>query len=354
VNKISRKALSGFAVLAASALVLTGCAAAPESDPTVTPVDYKACAVSDEGSWNDKSFNESVYNGLKQAKVELGVQTADAESATAEAFAPNLQTMIDANCDVTIAVGFNLVAAVNEAAKANPTVNFVTVDGWSEGNANLKPINYKMNESSYLAGYLAAAYSTTKVVGTYGGMKIDAVTDFMNGFYYGAKKYEAETGTAVKVLGWDPAKKAGDFMGDFAPNSAVSKTIAAGQIQNGADVIMPVAGEQLGALSEAIKESAKNVVMLGVDSDRALNSPEYAPLLLTSVEKRMTKAVFEIIKDLAAGNAFSGDPYVGTLANDGTGLAPFHEFEGKVSADIVTKLDELKAGIIDGSIDPTK
>jgi basic membrane protein A len=354
VNKISRKALSGFAVLAASALVLTGCAAAPESDPTVTPVDFKACAVSDEGSWNDKSFNESVYNGLKQAKVELGVQTADAESATAEAFAPNLQTMIDANCDVTIAVGFNLVAAVNEAAKANPTVNFVTVDGWSEGNANLKPINYKMNESSYLAGYLAAAYSTTKIVGTYGGMKIDAVTDFMNGFYYGAKKYEAETGTAVKVLGWDPAKKAGDFMGDFAPNSAVSKTIAAGQIQNGADVIMPVAGEQLGALSEAIKESAKNVVMLGVDSDRALNSPEYAPLLLTSVEKRMTKAVFEIIKDLAAGNAFSGDPYVGTLANDGTGLAPFHEFEGKVSSDIVSKLEELKAGIVDGSIDPTK
>ncbi len=354
MNKISRKALSGFAVLAASALVLTGCAAAPESDPTATPVDFKACAVSDEGSWNDKSFNESVYNGLKQAKVELGVQTADAESATAEAFAPNLQTMIDASCDVTIAVGFNLVAAVNEAAKANPTVNFVTVDGWSEGNANLKPINYKMNESSYLAGYLAAAYSTTKVVGTYGGMKIDAVTDFMNGFYYGAKKYEAETGTAVKVLGWDPVKKAGDFMGDFAPNSAVSKTIAAGQIQNGADVIMPVAGEQLGALSEAIKESSKNVVMLGVDSDRALNSPEYAPLLLTSVEKRMTKAVFEIIKDLVGGAEFSGDPYVGTLANDGTGLAPFHEFEGKVSADIVSKLDELKAGIIDGSIDPTK
>lgn len=354
MNKISRKALSGFAVLAASALVLTGCAAAPESDPTVTPVDFKACAVSDEGSWNDKSFNESVMNGLKQAKVELGVQTADAESATAEAFAPNLQTMIDANCDITIAVGFNLVDSVNKAAKANPEVNFVTVDGWSEGNANLKPINYKMNESSYLAGYLSAAYSTTKVVGTYGGMLIPAVTDFMDGFYYGAKAYEAETGTAVKVLGWDPAKKAGDFMGDFAPNSGVSKTIAAGQIKNGADVIMPVAGEQLGALSEAIKESGKNVVMIGVDSDRALNSPEYAPLLLTSVEKRMTKAVFEIIQDLAGGAAFSGEAYMGTLANDGTGLAPFHEFEGKVSADVVAKLDELKAGIIDGTVDPTK
>jgi basic membrane protein A len=92
--------------------------------------------------------------------------------------------------------------------------------------------------------------------------------------------------------------------------------------------------------------------MIGVDSDRALNSPEYAPLLLTSVEKRMTKAVFEIIKELVGGAEFSGDAYMGTLANDGTGLAPFHEFEGKVPADVVSKLDELKAGIIDGSIDP--
>ncbi len=351
--KISR--ISGVVAFAAAAgLALSGCAA-PAATPTVTPIDFKACAVSDEGSWNDKSFNESVYKGLMQAKTELGVQEADAESATAEAFAPNLQTMIDAKCDVTIAVGFNLVAPVNAAAKANPTVNFVTVDGWSEGNANLKPIQYNMTESSYLAGYLAAAYSKTHVVGTYGGMQIDTVTAFMTGFYNGAMKFAADSGTATKVLGWDPMKKKGDFMGDFAANSAVSKTIAATQIRNGADVIMPVAGEQLGALSEAIKASGKDVVMIGVDSDRALNSPEYAPLLLTSVEKRMTKAVFEIIKGLAVDKtAFSGDAYLGTLANDGTGLSPFHDLDGKVSADIKSKLDELKAAIIAGTVDPTK
>ena len=351
--KISR--ISGVVAFAAAAgLALSGCAA-PAATPTVTPIDFKACAVSDEGSWNDKSFNESVYKGLMQAKTELGVQEADAESATAEAFAPNLQTMIDAKCDITIAVGFNLVAPVNAAAKANPTVNFVTVDGWSEGNANLKPIQYNMTESSYLAGYLAAAYSKTHVVGTYGGMQIDTVTAFMTGFYNGAMKFAADSGTATKVLGWDPMKKKGDFMGDFAANSAVSKTIAATQIKNGADVIMPVAGEQLGALSEAIKASGKDVVMIGVDSDRALNSPEYAPLLLTSVEKRMTKAVFEIIKGLAVDKtAFSGDAYLGTLANDGTGLSPFHDLDGKVSADIKSKLDELKAAIIAGTVDPTK
>ena len=338
---------------AAFGLVLSGCAA-PATEPTVTPVDFKACAVADEGSWNDKSFNESVYTGLMQAKTQLGVETADAESASPEAFGPNLQQMIDASCDVTIAVGFGLAFAVNDAAAANPTVNFVTVDGFSDGNANLKPFNYNMAESSYLAGYLAASYSKTGVVGTYGGKPDDAVTDFMTGFYNGAMKFAADNpDKTIKVIGWDPATKKGDFMGDYATNSSVSKTIAASQIKLGADIIMPVAGDQLGALSEAIKDSGKEVLMIGVDSDRALNSPEYASLVLVSVEKRMTKAVFELIKKLAIdGGTFDGEAEFGTLANDGTGLSPFYDFDGEISSEIKAKLEELKAAIIAGEIDP--
>jgi basic membrane protein A len=342
VSTITGTALKTLSIAAVSALAFTGCA------PATPSVDYKACAVSDEGSWNDKSFNESVYDGLTKAKDELGVEIADAESNSAEDFGPNLQAMVDAACDVTFAVGFNLVAAVNEAAKANPDMHFVTIDGWSEGNANLKPVGYAMEQSSYLAGYAAAAYSTTKVIGTYGGMQIDAVTAFMDGFYYGAKAYEKETGTAVTVLGWDPVAKAGDFMGDFAPNSGVSKTIAATQIEAGADVIFPVGGDQFGAVSEAISESGKPGVMIGVDKNIAVTSPEYADMVLTSVEKRMTAATFDIIKELSGGAEFSGDAYVGTLENDGTGLSD----SSLISDELWTKLDELKAGIIDGSIDP--
>jgi basic membrane protein A len=166
-------------------------------------------------------------------------------------------------------------------------------------------------------------------------------------------KYAADSGETVKVVGWDPAAEKGDFTGDFAPNSAVSKTIAESQIKLGADIILPVAGEQLGALSEAIKASGKNVLMIGVDSDREVNSPEYADLLLVSVEKRMTKAVFDIINDLAInGGTFSGDAYLGTLENDGTGLSSFHDLDGNVSAELKTKLGELQAAIIAGEIDP--
>jgi len=358
----ARRVLAGFAGLAVSAFVLAACASGTETTTTEPAgdqpaveeegLDFLACAVSDEGSWNDKSFNEAVYDGLLQAEAELGVQIADAESDSAEDFAPNLQAMVDQSCDVIFAVGFNLVADVNQAAAANPDFKFVTVDGWSEGNDNLKPVGYKMNQSSYLAGYLAAAYSTSKVIGTYGGMQIDAVTDFMTGYYNGAKAYEAETGTAVTVVGWDPAAATGDFIGDFAPNSATSKSIAAAQLEQGADVIFPVGGDQFGAVSEAIKEAGVNAVMIGVDKDIALTSPEYADLVLTSAEKRMTAATFDIIREMAVDGVFTGEYYIGDLANGGTDLSPFYAFEDKIDQAVKDRLAEIKQGIIDGSIDP--
>jgi basic membrane protein A len=356
VNVISRKrGLGGLALVAASSFILAGCAAAPDEAGTAESVDYKACAVSDEGSWNDKSFNEAAYAGLTKAKDDLGVKTADAESASTDDFEPNLASMKDANCDIIFAVGFNLIDAVNAAAVANPDDHYVTIDGYvaDDSTKNLKPIIYSMNQSSYLAGYLAAAYSTSKVVGTYGGLQIDAVTDFMTGFYNGAKAYEAESGETVTVLGWDPAAKTGLFTDGFG-DSEGAKSISAGQIAQDADVIFPVAGGLFSATSEAINESGKDVVFIGVDKDIAVTSPEYADQVLTSVLKKMTDAVYDVIKEQVDGAEFDSTPYVGTLENEGTDLADFGSFDSKVSDEIKTKLDELKAGIVDGSVDPLK
>ena len=344
MNNVSRKALAGVAMAAASLLVLSGCASPKPG------AGYIECGVSDEGSWTDKSFNESVMDGMMKAKDEFGVELKSAESNSSEDFAPNLQSMIDAKCDVIIAVGFNLVDAVNAAAEANPDKNFVTIDGWSNGATNLKPVGYNMAESSYLAGYAAASYSTSKVVGVYGGVQIGAVTAFMDGFYYGAKAYEKETGTPVTVVGWNAKTQKGDFIGGFAPNAAAGKAIAAGQLAQGADVLLPVGGDQFGALSEAISEAGVDAKMIGVDKNWSLLD-QYKGKMLTSIEKRMTQAVYDIVKAAAVDKTpFTGDAYTGTLANDGTALSET-EF---ITGDLKTKLDELKAGIIDGSINPLK
>ncbi|WP_395638417.1 BMP family protein [Pseudolysinimonas sp.] len=355
MNLITRKrALLSIALAGASALVLAGCGAAPEEgDGGGEAVDFTACAVSDEGSWNDKSFNEAAYDGLLKAEDELGVSINDAESQSIEDFEPNLTQMVEVPCDVTFAVGFNF--SINDTiftvADANPDSQFVWIDGWNQGQTNLKPITYAMEQSSYLAGYLSAAYSTTKVIGTYGGLDIPAVTAFMDGFYYGAKAYEAETGTAVTVLGRDPIAGTGTFTdpGLSFGDTEGAKSISAGFLAEGADVIFPVAGGLFASTAEAITESGSTTaVFLGVDKNIAVTSPEYADLVLTSVEKRMTQAVFDIISDLSSGGEFDVEAYVGTLENDGTALSD----SDKISDELLAKLDELKAGIIDGSIDP--
>jgi basic membrane protein A len=360
----AKRTFAGIAALGAAALVLAGCAAdtaeevvsddtTVEEAPAADQLDFRACAVSDEASWNDNSFNEAVFDGLMQAESELGVQVSEAESQSAEDYPGNLQAMVDASCDVIFAVGFNLIDDVNIAAQAYPDISMVTVDGFVTGDSeNLKPVVYRMVESSYLAGYLAAAYSTSKVVGTYGGLQIDAVTDFMTGFYFGAKAYETETGTAVTVLGWDPIAAEGQFWGSFAPNDATGKSIAAAQLEQGADVLFPVGGDQFGAGTEAIKEAGGSAVMIGVDKDIALTAPEYAEFILTSAEKRMGAATFDIIEDYALNGTFSAETYTGTLANGGTDISPFYEFDSLVSQEIKDRLAELKQGIIDGSIDP--
>jgi basic membrane protein A len=355
VKLISRSsAAKALSLAAVSALVLSGCAAAPE-EATVEQIDFLACAVSDEGTFNDKSFNESAIIALNQAKEELGVQIKTAESTSADDYEPNLQVMVDAGCDITFGVGFNLVAAINKVAAANPTINFGIIDGWSEGNNNLKPYDYKTAEASFLAGYAAASYSTTKIIGTYGGAQIPTVTVFMDGYVKGAQLWAEENDTPVEIVGWDIDTQQGDFTGNFVPNSPESKTISLAQLNAGADVLFPVGGNQFSAVATAIEESGVEAVMVGVDLDIAANNADLAPFVLTSVEKRMSMNMFDTIKSLVQGDAFAGGEagyYLGTLENGGIRISPFYDFESAIDAATIARLDELQAEIIAGTRDP--
>jgi basic membrane protein A len=349
----ARRGLAGLALLGAGGLALAGCAA-PPAEPTDAPeIDYLACAVSDEGDWFDRSFNQASYEGLLKAQDELGVQIKDAESKSIDDFQGNLTAMVDAGCDLTVAVGFNfsLNNVIFDFADANPDSQFLWVDGWNQGQTNLKPITYQMDQSSYLAGYLSAAYSTSKILATYGGGDFDAVTQFMYGFYWGAKAYEEETGTPITILGMSAdGTDATSFTANFEDTTG-AEAITAGFIQEGADVIFPVAGDLFTSTFKVIDESGRpDIVYLGVDKNISESSPEYSEYLLTSVEKRMTQAIFDVIKDLAVdGGTFAVDPYVGTLENGGTALS---DFTVDVDPAISSKLEELTAGIIDGSITP--
>jgi basic membrane protein A len=250
-----------------------------------------------------------------------------------------------------VTVGFLLGDATLAAAKKSPDVNFAIVDNVPEGSeavTNLKPLLFNTAESSFMAGYLAAGMSQTGKVGTFGGLNIPTVTIFMDGYAQGVDYFNQQKGKKVAVLGWDAAKQDGQFVGNFEDTKG-GQRVAQGLISQGADIVFPVDGPAgLGGL-QAAKASGGKVNAIWVDTDGCVSAEQYCPQIMSSVFKGMDVAVFDAIKAAKEGS-FSNEAFVGTLENNGTGLAPFHDFDAKVPAELKTELDTIKADIISGKI----
>ncbi|MDR1710995.1 MAG: BMP family ABC transporter substrate-binding protein [Propionibacteriaceae bacterium] len=344
-----KKLTVGAALLAALALALSGCAQPPASSTLsggdASSSDFLACMVSDAGGFDDKSFNESGYNGLKQAESELGVKIQTAESKNANDFTPNLKNMVSQNCGLTITVGFNLAEATKAQATETPDAKFAIVDDESIDLPNVKPLVFKTSDAAFLAGYLAAGYSKSGIVGTFGGIAIPSVTIFMDGFADGIAQYNADNGKSVKLLGWDKDKQDGLFTGDFEDESKGQNTTKQ-FIDQGADVVMPVAGP-VGNGAAAAAKAAGDVAIIWVDSDGYETNPTYKDLFLTSVMKQIGPAVYDSVKE-ASSDAFTSTKYVGTLANGGVGIAPYHDFDSKVDAALKQQIEDYTAKIVSG------
>ncbi len=362
------------AVIAVSALALAGCSSSDSTEDTAAAtatesasetmtdeatVDalpgagMKACQVTDVGGVDDKGFNQKAYKGVTDAVDQLGVEGVVLESQAETDYAPNIQSFVDQGCDVIVTVGFLLGDGTMEAANANPDIPFTIVDyAYADGditNNNVLGQVFNTDEAAFLAGYLAAGVSKTGKVGTFGGVNIPPVTVFMDGFYYGVQKYNADNGTSVEVLGWDPAAQSGLFTENFESLDD-GRTFAQNLVDEGADIVMPVAGPVgLGSAALAGELGTDKLLIIGVDSDQYNSDTANPGVYLTSVLKEMDVTTFNAIQSVVDGT-FVGGVTVGTLENGGVSLAPFHDQEGAVSAELAAALETIKAGIIDGSI----
>jgi basic membrane protein A len=347
-----KKYVRGTAIVGVLTLAVAACGSKPtesSSGGSSANKDFKACMVSDSGGFDDKSFNQTSYKGLQDAVKERGLTEVKAESKSDNDYTTNMTAMVNAKCNVIVAVGFKLEDATEAAAKANPTIKFAIVDSAPKTPIdNLKPLLFNTAQSSFQAGYLAAAMSKSGKVGTFGGLNIPTVTIFMDGFAEGVRYYNQQKGKNVQVLGWDDAKQKGLFTGDFE-DKAKGQNNAQNLITQGADVIFPVAGPSgLGGL-QAAKASNGKVNAIWVDTDGCVSAEEYCPVLMSSVEKGMDVAVKDAVISVV-DNKFDNTQFTGTLENGGTAIAPFHDFESKVPADVKSELDQIKADIISGKI----
>jgi basic membrane protein A len=328
----------------------TGLAALLLAGSVTAASAFTACQVTDTGGIDDAGFNQTAWKGVQDAIDAHGIEGRFLESQAESDYEANLNSLIGGGCDVIVTVGFLMGDATATAAKANPDQKFSIVDfAYDPTIPNVIGQVFATEQAAFLAGYLAAGMTQTGVLGTFGGINIPPVTVFMDGMVHGANYYNAQHGTDVTVLGWNPETKEGLFTGNF-DSLDDGRAFAQNLYDEGADIVMPVAGPVgLGSAALADELGTDELKIIGVDADQALTDSEKAHVYLTSVLKRMDSTVQQVI-EAAMDGSFEGGLMVGTLANDGVGLAPYHTFEGTIPADLQAELDAIKAGIIDGSI----
>jgi basic membrane protein A len=366
-----------FAVLAILSIVAAACAS-DEPGPAASGgngttggalpgAGHRVCFVADVGGINDKSFNQQIYEGLNQAKTDLGIDFSYVTSASAADYAPFIQAYVDQDCDLIVLAGFNMGPDLVTSAEANPDQLYTIVDydiyDFSDPNnpvdvtlPNVSELTFQTDQAAFLAGYAAAGMTKTGKVATYGGVFYPTVTIFMNGFAAGIRSYNQDNVTSVELQGWNPDTQKGvqissdPVVGFYTP--AEGRRVGEDFISEGADIIMPVAGGTgLGTMAAA--QDAGNVYGIWVDTDGCVAAEEYCSLLLTTVEKHMDVAVADSVESVL-NDTFQSGLYVGTLANDGVGIADYHELDSQVPQELKDKIEELKQGIIDGtvSVDP--
>lgn len=291
----------------------------------------KVGIVFDSGGIGDKSFNDSANAGLQKAINELGIEAKPIQSKSEADYATNIQALADQDCDLVIAIGINMQAAMQKVAPGAPETKFAIVDAVVDA-PNVRSLLFSEEQGSFLAGYLAGKISKTHTIGFVGGMKLDLIEKFRCGYEAGAKTADPAT---VAL----PAKYTGDWN-----NVDVAKASAQVLFGGGADVVYHAAGRAGLGVLDAAKESGKYGI--GVDSDQ----DDVAPgRVLTSMIKHVDVAVYQTIKD-AIDDKFSAGQVEYDLKAGGVDISPMNHTKELMTPEIKSELDKLRAQIIDGSL----
>ncbi len=363
-----------MAVLMIASIVLSACGTTATTAPTQAVVatqvpaptakPFKVGFVTDTGGIDDQSFNTTQWNGVQRAVKELGVQAQFIQSDEATQYTPNLTEFASQGYDLVVAAGFFLGGDLAKVAAQYPDVKFSIVDysypdpfgvpegvvGNKECIPNVEGQVFKTDQAAFLAGYLAAGMSKTGKLGYFGGAKIPTVTIFGVGFQAGMEYYNTVHGTSVTLIGWDNKTGEGLFTGDFA-DLTKGKEAAQSLFDEGADIFMGVGGLIGSPGFDVARERGGYGIWVDVDGYNLL--PEARDVMLTSVMKNMDNSVFDVIKATMDGKFNGCGVYVGSMENNGVGIAAYHDVDSKVPADLKAEVEALKAKIVSGEIKDT-
>ena len=312
---------------------------------TETAAEFSVAMVTDVGGVDDKSFNQSAWEGIQKFGADNGLSKGDGgfdylQSQSDADYNTNLNNLLRRDFDLVFGVGFMMGDAIAEIANDNPDAQLALID--SEVDApNVANILFKEQEGAYLAGVVAASMSQTGKIGFVGGVDIPVINRFHAGFVEGAKSVNPDIEIQVNYTGaFDDASK--------------GKIAANGMYSSGVDIIFHAAGGTgNGVFSEAKERKAKdanaNVWVIGVDADQYAEGQVDAAtnITLTSMLKGVDKAVIDVSTKAKNGEFPGGTTTVYGLAEDGVGLA---DSRGAIPEDVLAKVEEAKGKIAGGEI----
>lgn len=340
---MNKKLFSVFAVLIIAAMLAAACGPAAEKAPDCSKADvFCVGMVTDVGKVDDKSFNQSSWEAVKQAEKDLGAVVQYIETVDAKDFDKNIATFGDANYDVIVTVGFALGEATVAGAKKYTNTKFIGVDQFqAEVTPNVAGLNFPEDIAGFLVGALAAQMTKTNKLGAVCGTDaVPPVWRFGEGYRAGA----AYINPAIEVnvvyhsdVGFDKTFTDPEW----------GKTTAVSMIDKGVDIVFGAGGKTgNGALIGVADKGGgeKGLFCIGVDTDQFFTVPEAQSCLLSSAMKMIVPGVFNLIKMAKEGSFPSGN-YTGEA-----GYAPFHDMASKVPAEVKTKMEEIDKMLKDGSL----
>jgi basic membrane protein A len=310
-----------------------GLLAATAMSATAFAADVKPAIIYDLGGKFDKSFNEAAFNGAEKFKSETGVEYRDFEIQNDAQREQALRKFAEDGNNPIVVVGFSWAPALQKAAPEFPDTKFAIIDTSVDG-PNIRSIEFKEHEGSYLVGVLAAMASTSKKVGFIGGMDIPLIRKFGCGYVGGAKAAGAtdviQNMTGDTPAAWNDPTKGGE--------------IAKSQIDQGADVIYAAAGGTGVGVLQAAADAGK--LGIGVDSNQNGLQPGK---VLTSMLKRVDVAVFNAFNDAKNDKFDAGKSHLG-LAEGGVDYAMDEHNKSLVTEEMKAAAEKTKADIIAGTI----
>jgi basic membrane protein A len=309
---VKKKVMAVIAATLALGTILVGCGSQASSQGT----KHSAALVTDGGGIDDKSFNQSAWEGLeswgKSHDLKKGVNGYNyAQSSDDADFQPNINKLIKAKYATIFGIGYKLDNAISSAAKQNPKTNFAIIDSVVSGRKNVASVTFKTEQSSFLAGVAAAETTKTNKVGFVGGMQSDVIKTFEAGFKQGVKAVNPNIKVDVK------------YAGSFT-KADVGQSLATAMFNNNEDVVYHAAGGTGAGVFTAAKNAAKSgkkVWVIGVDQDqKADGAYKGGNVTLASAVKKVGTAVKDLSNQAMKGKFPGGKTVTYDLKDNGVGL----------------------------------